>query len=507
MKFRIIVFGLWILAAGCSNAPEMARVSLEFNRPRAGLTIKIDGNRCEMIGAKPTVELAEGNHLLEVSGERYEPVRQQFDVIAGQDNLVRIDLKLKRVVNGSNVGELSSDPEETDQSGSESQAVVITPPSTPELVSDSSQLTLPDDDHSPDPNTDEHEADEPFELTPREKEVATWVKSVGGTLMKGDGLGVILRKNAKISDVDFKRFQNLPHLHSLHVRDRYDRFGAGGRHVSDEAILQLENLPALRSVTFGGKNVTDKSLRHLARFPIEELVIFQASITDEGVIDFSKHDLKILTLNECYSVEGAGWDRLDLLQTEELVLRRTSVSDRALEKLRGNTSITVLNVGKTKVSGRVCEVIGQLTTLQRIDVGKTPLADGDLFHLPRLTGLRFLGVGYTKVTADGLQFIASSFKNLTELDVSWLKIDPARVIDWSQLQNLKTLAFYGNTVGDAQLRSFAVMKNLTNLKLEAPANRGWKVTRQGLVDFKAALPKCKINGKNVDELLQSLSQK
>ena len=99
-------------------------------------------------------------------------------------------------------------------------------------------------------------------MTSREEELATWIESIGGEIIKGKGVGIIIRKSSRISADDFRKFQDLPNLHTIE---------AEGVSVNDEAIQFLSGLPSLARVRFVSSDITDRSMEHLANFPLDQL--------------------------------------------------------------------------------------------------------------------------------------------------------------------------------------------------------------------------------------------
>jgi hypothetical protein len=68
-------------------------VPIVLSDPRAKVQVKIDGEAVEMTVPEPSVKLAPGKHLLEVTGKGYKPSNPEFAVIRGQNPPLRIVLE------------------------------------------------------------------------------------------------------------------------------------------------------------------------------------------------------------------------------------------------------------------------------------------------------------------------------------------------------------------------------------------------------------------------------
>lgn len=496
------VLGLFLLtlAIGCSNQSETAMVPFELSKHDADVVVKIDGQRVEFMGARPALSLTVGEHVLEIEGDDYERVRRSFEVVAGSNDLVRVELVPKRVT--SQLGNLALSLEQpTDEiavgqgeAADELISVPDDPPSSVEselngsqpIASESQPLNQPD-------------AAALAELTPRELEVIKWARqSKSAEVITADGFGLVFPVKFEWSEHDFDRFRDLPHLHTL----GFAGYQIDAASLSDRHILRLLGLPKLDRFQAQGDRITDRSLEHLAKFPIRRLTLIETQITDEGLSYFSRHQLFNLHLPSNPMIGDAGMARLDLSKINVLNVADTPVTDRCIELL--NPHLRQLNISFTKVTGAVLERFKEGNQLNQFLADGVPIEDRALFKLKQHQGLRNLNISRSKVSAIGLQYVAETFPDLRSLGAVGLEIATREVIDWSQLQQLEYLGFSGNGVGDVQLRSFTSMKRLKDLKISTEPVY-LSATQQGLLAFKQALPNCKINGKTVDELNRELA--
>ncbi|WP_182869116.1 protein kinase domain-containing protein [Rhodopirellula sp. JC639] len=339
-------------------------------------------------------------------------------------------------------------------------------------------------------NTAKPAGPETINLTKTEREVAKWVRAAGGKTYFDHGLQVELPPSAKFSESDIQRFQDLPHLTSLLVFNSENRWKLEGTALSDDAILQLSSLPKLSSVVLSGKEITDRSLAQLARFPIEELTIFRASITPRGLNHFKNHKLKRLNLSSCQQVNELGFDKGVLTHIESLDLTATSVTNGFFEKLDEVETLRELKIRRTRMTPDVSEEISKHKLLETLHFARNGVADKNLRALKDLRALKSLSVDRNDLTEAGVQLIANSFPLLESLDASYNRIDANSVIDWSGLQKLEELWLIGTQVTDQQLLAIAEMSNLKHLGINPIDYSKTSLSVKAMQAFAKQLPEC-----------------
>lgn len=102
---------------------------------------------------------------------------------------------------------------------------------------------------------------------------------------------------------------------------------------------------------------------------------------------------------------------------EHLVLRRSGVTDAALEHLVGLKSLKRLDLGETLITDNGLEAVGACTRLMELDLSKTNVRGEGLQHLRPCWKLTKLNLSGTPLQSEHLAHLAE-FRNLVELDLS-----------------------------------------------------------------------------------------
>ncbi len=140
----------------------------------------------------------------------------------------------------------------------------------------------------------------------------------------------------------------------------------------------------------------------------------------------------------------------------------STVTDAALENIRGLRGLQRLFLRNTKITDAGLKNLRGLASLQLLEMTNTKVTDSGLEQIKGLSQLQWLDMRNTKVTDSGLEQI----KGLSQLQ--WLYLD-------------------GTQVTDAGLDKLSGLTKLEELRL-----RGTKVTDAGVKKLQHALPKCAI---------------
>lgn len=506
LKRQILYVVFIAIVAGCSNAPQSGVIPFEFSKRHGGLRVRIDGEPFELVGARPAISLEVGSHTLEVESEFYEPVNRRFDVVAGRNELLYVELRPKQLSLPSDTIEQDSTLEldkpvdrevATTDVDSESNAngAMVEPP-----ASDSLRLEDKPDSSKQAGKTGSNE------LTGRELELIQWAQDEKNAhVVRGDGFGLVFFQQSSWTEDEFEHFQDLPNLHTLMFDGWHKGVRVNGPELNDEHVLQLKKLPRLRNFGIQGPGITDRSLEHLASFPLRGLAVFNSSITDDGLVSFSRHSFEYLNLNDNLHIGDRGLLALDLSEIIGLQLSKTGVTNAFMKSLVDSPQIEQLNIANTKVSGRGLSSLQDHSRLIMLIAEDQPIYDKDLLFLKNHENLRQIWLRRTKLTARGLRYIATRFSRLTQLFVGGLEIPSTQVVDWSQLQSLVVLEYTRSHVDNRQLQSIATMKKLKRLTINLDREY-LRANQDGFLSFEADLPECRVNGKTIDVLIQDLSR-
>jgi Leucine Rich repeat len=149
--------------------------------------------------------------------------------------------------------------------------------------------------------------------------------------------------------------------------------------ITNEGVLQLTELPSLRTLFLRCPQVDDRGIAHLARFSgLRELSIRWTKATDAGIESISiLRELSDLDLG-CTGVTNAGIAYLlDMQKLERLCLDHTKVTDEG------------------------CALIGRLKTLHALQLENNDITDQAVEALSGLEHLEWLGLQGTRVSAEG----------------------------------------------------------------------------------------------------------
>jgi hypothetical protein len=153
----------------------------------------------------------------------------------------------------------------------------------------------------------------------------------------------------------------------------------------------------------------------------------------------------------------------NLTDLRHLDIRYTRVGDAGLTRLKNCKRMTKLMLSGTRVSDAGLAVLPGLEQLRVVYLSSTAVSDRGLAYLAKLEHLQEINLSQCKaVTDEGMAVLAGS-KSLSDLNLT------------------------GTRVGDAGLAKLAAMPQLKEVYLH-----GTLVTDEGVRQFRAALPKCRI---------------
>lgn len=493
MSKQLITLLLAFTCVGCSQQADTGTVPIEISHPYANVSISVDGKPIKVSALRQPFEFPAGEHVLIVEGEGFEKIEETFFVIAGQNPVYRIALRATPqqalTLDEALPGTANDDPD-GDESTASTELIApakTDPPESGETSSaDEARATttepLPENNTTP-------------RLTPREQELAAWAVSIGGQLTEGPGLGILIPNEASLSENDFRRFRDLPNLHTLIFAGWYGGRLYTGANLTDNSLLQMSELPKLATFGAQGSGITDRSMQHLARFPIVALTINNASITDEGINVFQKHTFLQLNLSGCRGIKGQGLVNLDFSNTNALNFAQTGISDSVLERLIHSPKLASLNMANTEINGTAFRSLESNRVLSHLDIRNTKVNDRALAQLSGIKTLTHVHMNGTAVTVQGLRFLIRTSPDLIQLDLAFLRLPKRETIDWSSLTKLERLDYVANDVGNSQLLAFASLKNLKYLKLTTEPSF-FSATQNGLTAFQKAVPDCRIHDQN-----------
>jgi len=159
-------------------------------------------------------------------------------------------------------------------------------------------------------------------------------------------------------------------------------------HISEESFDHLHGMVMLRSLSFGGKSITDDDLRQLSAVP----------------------QLEVLTLDNT-RVTGHGLAHLrNVTKLRVLLLAFTPLEDEALAHIANLEQLEYLSLTATNVTDDGVGRLVSLNRLKHLELDFTSVTDVVLEHLARMPHLETVCLEGTMVSKDGLDRLRSRSK-------------------------------------------------------------------------------------------------
>ncbi|MBC8875649.1 MAG: hypothetical protein H8E44_39995 [Planctomycetes bacterium] len=259
------------------------------------------------------------------------------------------------------------------------------------------------------------------------------------------------------------------------------------RQLTDEHLMVCRKLRKLRKLYLPAQ-IGDAGMRHLdVLTKLQVLHLADAQITDRGLSYIKEMSrLKELSLWRCQQISDAGLEHLKVLNgLRSLDLRRCpQLTDRGLEHIKGLTRLEHLDFSVVpEITTAGLQHIQGLTGLKRLGATRTGIRD--LAPLKHLTQLESLSV--PEEIDDAQIAHLETLTNLNCLILECTQITDDAVAHLRNMTRLERLDIHKTKVSDASITYLMGLTKLRYLQLQ-----GTKVTDNGLLQLKAALPKCEI---------------
>lgn len=162
--------------------------------------------------------------------------------------------------------------------------------------------------------------------------------------------------------------------------------------ASDADLLELQDLPALRTLYLSGAHVTDAGMAHLKGLTKLQWLRLPPRVTDAGLAH-----LKGLT------------------QLQGLDLGGTRITDAGLAYLEELAQLRSLSLFFTRVTDAGLVHLKNLTRLEWLELRRTQITDGGLVHLRELKQLQKLDLSGTRVTEAGAAALRGALPGISIL--------------------------------------------------------------------------------------------
>jgi hypothetical protein len=116
-----------------------------------------------------------------------------------------------------------------------------------------------------------------------------------------------------------------------------------------------------------------------------------------------------------------------------LAVKRSLLTDRALEHIRGLKQLTALSLGDNKITDDGMDLLKDLQSLKFLELANTGITDAGLRKIANLRALETLDLEGTKVTDAGLDAL-KGLKNLKFLRVEKTKVTAEGVIKFQSIR-------------------------------------------------------------------------
>lgn len=241
-------------------------------------------------------------------------------------------------------------------------------------------------------------------------------------------------------------FGNDAYMHVCHVfvgADLNRFFGTGLTSWENSDLSILAGLPRLQELTVVKLSVNDKGMRCISRVrSLRRLNLEGPQISREGVAQL-RHNRQL----EYLGLDGPG------------------ITDETLRGLRELKGLKHLVLHDTAITSAAVKNLEHLTELQTLEIDPASEIDDEaLKSLAKLPNLTTLEIGHSKVTYQGLAFLAGH-QRLTELILRSSEITDAGMPYLLELPSLRKLDLSHTKITNAGLPTLAKISTLVELDL------------------------------------------
>jgi Leucine Rich Repeat (LRR) protein len=268
------------------------------------------------------------------------------------------------------------------------------------------------------------------------------------------GVKVLQMHGATIGDDDLAR---LPFLETL------ERLVVDRTLATDAAMLPLSRATQLRTLELTDTPVGDRALEAIDAPRLQELVLRRTMISNRGLAPLADMpELSRLSLSSV-RVTGSGVVAIGPKpKLTHLELVDMPLDDQAVRGLSSLTNLEELLLVATRITGSDLDQLAPLTKLKRLSLAGSPIDDAGLAKLPPLPGCVHLDLSFTDITDEGIRRA---------------RLPP----------NLQQIVLNGTLVRDQTLLRLEGLPKLAAVEVKYT-----DVTPMGVQQFQSARPKCAV---------------
>jgi len=239
-------------------------------------------------------------------------------------------------------------------------------------------------------------------------------------------------------------------------------------YIQSKELEQLQELPLLEYLNFGGPMVNDEKLSIIGKLTWLTQLSIGGSEVSAGLANLKNlKSLRYLNLNalRSYNLDIDLAHIAGLTNLEDLDIQDAMVSDAGLVHLSKLYKLRRLNLLKTSPAGKITDAgllyLKNLKSLEELTI-PTGITDTGVEHLAALNSLKKVNLWGDGVTDKGLSVLAQ-MKSLENLEIISRNATDASIEKLAQCPRLKSLSLQNTPITEAALSNLSKIKTLTGL--------------------------------------------
>jgi Leucine-rich repeat (LRR) protein len=240
--------------------------------------------------------------------------------------------------------------------------------------------------------------------------------------------------------------------------------------IPDNGLRFLSTLRKLGNLDINYcKKLSEMSMRYVSTLTnLHSLSLFKGKVSDVSVRFITRlPNLTKLSLEKCHNIRMLCQDFSSLRHLQELNVKGTFITNRALERIARLENLTTLLLdGCIQFTDFGFSKLVNLTRLKVLSAHATNITDFGLFSIALLKRLQKLFIGYnTKIGDMGV----SSLRNLTnldELDLCATVVTSVTLRSISKITTLTSLNLGSTAISDVDFHYIMKLKRLENLSID-----------------------------------------
>ena len=288
------------------------------------------------------------------------------------------------------------------------------------------------------------------------------------------GLEALFIQQSTLTQRGINYIRNFKQLRALVIPD----------YIQSKELEQLQELPLLEYLNFGGPMVNDEKISIIGKLTwLTQLSIGGSEVSASLVHLKNLKSLRYLNLNALrnHNLDIDLANIAGLTNLEDLDIQDAMVSDAGLVHLSRLYKLRRLNLLKTSPTGKITDAgLANLKNLKSLEELTLPtgITDTGVEHLTALDSLKKINLWGDGVTDKGMSVLAQ-MKSLENLEIMSRNVTDAGIEKLAQCPRLKSLSLQNAPITDAAIAHLTKLKTLTSLSFSKT-----NVTGKGLATLK-----------------------